>query len=71
MLEMHLGDQGERIELIPWMPLKFSPMPIPWMPLNGIEGIFLCLWHVGSIAMKGLAKILMASRELARKNKHP
>ena len=36
------------LELIPWMPLKFSP--IPWMPLNGFEGIFVCLWHVGSSA---------------------
>ena len=62
MESLELGEGGV-FELIPWMPLKFSS--IPWMPLNGIEGIFLCLWHVGSMTIKGLAKILMALRELA------
>ena len=33
-----------------------------WMAL---KGFFVCLWHVGSMAFKGLAKILMALRELA------
>ena len=29
-----------------------------------LKGFFLCLWHVGSMALKWLAKILMALRKL-------